>query len=197
MQRMIRTGLWLVIGVFGVLIIVAAIFAIVPVQPSLSPGKPLVAPFSLQDHEGRPITEQAFLGQPSAVFFGFTHCPDVCPTTLYELSSLTDELGRSGERLTIYLVTVDPERDTPAVLKSYVTAVSDRIVGITGPPENVRAMVKSTGIYAKRVDQEDGGYSMDHTATVLLLNEKGELAGTISYGEDRRAALDKLRRLVR
>lgn len=159
-------------------------------------GEPFGAPFTLTDQKGAPITETAFRGRPSAVFFGFTHCPEVCPTTLFELAGWLKTMGDSGKNLNAYFVTVDPERDTPQIMNSYVSNFSDRITGITGDPEKVHAMAKAFGIYWKKVDTGDGDYTMDHTASVLLLNAKGEFSGTIAYGESADTAIAKLKRLA-
>lgn len=154
-------------------------------------------PFSLVDHRGEPITEAAFRGRPTAVFFGFTHCPEVCPTTLYELDGWLTQLGDEGRDINAYFVSVDPERDTPEVLGLYVGNVSDRIVGITGEPDKVAAMAKSFGIYVRRVELEGGDYTLDHTASVLMLDRSGDFAGTIAYGESAATAVAKLQRLAR
>ena len=160
------------------------------------PGAPLGGAFSLVDQNGAPITEAVFREKPSAVFFGFTHCPDVCPTTLMEAASWLEELGPDADKMRFVFVTVDPERDTPDVLNQYVAAFSDRIVGITGEPEKVHAMVKDHKAFSRKVPIEGGDYAMDHTASVLLLDENGGLVGTIARGEDREAAIAKLRNLV-
>lgn len=152
--------------------------------------------FSLVDQRGEPITEQAFRGQPSAVFFGFTHCPEICPTTLYELSSWLDELGSEAEDIRAYFVTVDPERDTPEIMESYISSFSERITGITGEPDKIGAMLRDFGIYSRRVETSDGGYTMDHTASVILLDSQGGFFGTIAYGESPDTALMKLKRLA-
>jgi protein SCO1/2 len=154
------------------------------------------APFVLVDQRGHEITEQAFRGHPSAVFFGFTHCPLVCPTTLYELNVWLEELGDETAEVRAYFVSVDPERDTPAILDVFISNFSERITGITGKPEDVAAMLKAFGIYAKRVDEADGGYTMDHTASVLLLDSAGGFFGTIAYGENPETAKAKLKRLA-
>ncbi|RWM78851.1 MAG: SCO family protein [Mesorhizobium sp.] len=159
-------------------------------------GEPYGAPFTLVDQKGAPITEAAFRGHPSVVFFGFTHCPEVCPTTLFELAGWLKTMGDDGKNLRAYFVTVDPERDTPDVLKAYISNFSDRILGITGDPEKVQAMAKSFGIYSKKVDTGNGDYTMDHTASVLLLNARGDFAGTIAYGESPYTAIAKLKRLA-
>lgn len=159
-------------------------------------GQAFGAPFVLVDQKGAEITEQAFRGQPSAVFFGFTHCPEVCPTTLFELDGLLKQLGDEGKDIRAYFVTVDPERDTAEIMNTYVSNVSDRITGITGDPDKVRAMAKAFGIYLKKVETEGGDYTMDHTASIILLDSKGDFFGTIAYEENPTAALAKLKRLA-
>lgn len=159
-------------------------------------GEPFGAPFALVDQKGEAVTEAAFRGHPSAVFFGFTHCPEVCPTTLVELDSWLKKLGDEGSHIKAYFVSVDPERDTPQILDAYVSNVSDRITGLTGEPDKVAAMAKSFGIYSKKVPLEGGDYTMDHTASVLLLDPSGDFFGTIAYGEDGDTALAKLKRLA-
>lgn len=159
-------------------------------------GEPFGAPFALTDQNGEPITEAAFRGHPSVVFFGFTHCPEVCPTTLFELSGWLKTIGDDGKNLRAYFVSVDPERDTPDVMKTYVSNFSDRILGISGDPEKVHAMAKAFGIFSKKVETSDGDYTMDHTASVLLLNSSGDFAGTIAYGENEKNAIAKLKRLA-
>jgi protein SCO1/2 len=157
---------------------------------------PYGAPFTLVDQKGQEITEAAFRGQPSAVFFGFTHCPEVCPTTLFELDGWLKGLGEEGKDIRAYFVSIDPERDRPEIMDAYVSNVSDRITGITGEPAKVAAMAKSFGIYARKVDLEGGDYTMDHTASILLLDGGGDFAGTIAYEENPDVALKKLKRLA-
>lgn len=154
------------------------------------------APFELVDHNGEPITQAAFQGSPTALFFGFTHCPEVCPTTLFELDGWLDQLGEEASEIEAYFVSIDPARDTPEVMRNYVTNVSERITGITGDPEEVAAMAKSFGIFVRKVELEGGDYTMDHTASILLLDETGDFAGTIAYGENAENAKAKLLRLA-
>ena len=132
-------------------------------------GEPYGAPFALVDQKGAPITEAAFRGHPSAVFFGFTHCPEVCPTTLFELDGWLKKLGDEGKDMRAYFVSVDPERDTAEVMDSYVSNVSDRITGITGEPDKVQAMAKAFGIYCaqgrpRRRRLHDGPHRLRHPA---------------------------------
>lgn len=154
------------------------------------------APFTLIDHNGAEITEKAFQGHPSAVFFGFTNCPEICPTTLYEMDGWLKQLGDSGKDIGAYFVSIDPARDTPEVLKLYVTNVSNRVVGITGEQAKVEEMAKAFGIFFRKVETGGGEYTMDHTASVLLLDKKGDFAGTIAYGENPDSAAAKLKRLA-
>ena len=182
----------------GILVLMAAGIGFMTFQwyRQTNGGEPYGAPFALVDQKGAPITEAAFRGQPSAIFFGFTHCPEVCPTTLFELDGWLKKLGDEGKNLRAYFVTVDPERDTAAIMDTYVSNVSDRITGITGEPDKVHAMAKAFGIYWRKVDLEGGDYTMDHTASVILLDGDGAFAGTIAYEENPDAALAKLKRLA-
>jgi protein SCO1/2 len=163
---------------------------------AISPGAPLGGAFSLVDHKGAPVTEAIFRDRPAAVFFGFTHCPDVCPTTLMDMAAWIEALGPEADKMRLVFVTVDPERDTPEALTEYLSAFSDRIVGITGEPEKVHAMVRDYKVFSRKVPLADGGYTMDHTASVLLLDGHGSLVGTIARDEERDTAVAKLERLV-
>ena len=157
---------------------------------------PLGGAFSLVDQKGQPINESVFRGKPSAAFFGYTHCPDVCPTTLIDMTGWIEALGKDADKLRFVFVTVDPERDTPEVMNDYVSAFSDKIVGITGEPDKVHAMVRDYKIVSRKVPGEGGEYLMDHTASVLLLDARGSLVSTISPDERREDAVAKLKRLV-
>jgi protein SCO1/2 len=165
-------------------------------EAGMTADAPLGGAFTLVDQKGQPVTEAIFRGKPTAAFFGYTHCPDVCPTTLMEMSDWIGALGPDADKLRFVFVTVDPERDTPDVLNDYVSAFSNKIVGVTGEPEEVHAMVKDYKIVSRKVPLEGGDYAMDHTASVLLLDENGGLVGTIAREEDRGVALEKLRRLA-
>lgn len=154
-------------------------------------------PFTLVDPSGQEVTEAAFRGAPSAVFFGFTYCPEVCPTTLFELDGWLKQLGDEGKDIRAWFVTIDPERDTPEVVGNYVGNVSERITGLSGEPDKVRAMARSFGIYFKKVETDGGEYTMDHTASILLLDRSGDFAGTIAWGENPENALAKLKRLAK
>jgi len=183
----------------GIIVIMAGIFGLLAfnhVRATYGGAEAFGGNFELVDQKNAPITEAAFRGQPTALFFGFTHCPEVCPTTLFELDGWLKQLGPDGADIKAFFVSVDPERDTPEVMDLYVANVSDRITGITGAPDKVAAMAKQFAIYAKKVPLEGGDYTMDHTASILLLGRQGQFFGTIAYGENPDTAVAKLRRLA-
>ena len=152
------------------------------------------AKFSLINHQGAPVTESVFQGHPSALFFGFTHCPEVCPTTLNDLALAKQELD-PNDKLKVYFITLDPLRDTSDVLAEYIPYFGPDFMGITGSEADIQALSKSWGIYSQRSELSDGGYNIDHTATVFLLDSKGQFAGTIAYGEAQDIAVKKLENL--
>lgn len=191
--RWIRRGLWALVALTGILFGYLFFLQSGPVERSISFG----GPFELTDHFGETITEAAFEGHPTVLFFGFTHCPEVCPTTLYEMEDWMARLGPEGDALKAYFVTIDPERDTPEMLHDYVSNVSDRIIGISGDPEKVREMARSWRVFFSRVELDDGDYTMDHTASIFLVNADGSLRGTIAFQENSDTALEKLRNLVK
>jgi len=187
----------IVLCVTAVLVLAAGVATYLWTQSGSSKVVAFGAPFELVDHNGEKITEQAFRGKPTAVFFGFTHCPEVCPTTLFELDGWIEQLGSNAENMGAYFVSVDPERDTPEVMKAYLGNFSGHITGITGEPAKVMEMAKDFRIFAKKVELENGDYTMDHTASVLLLDSDGDFFGTIAYQENPETALAKLKRLIR
>ncbi|SEP68919.1 protein SCO1/2 [Faunimonas pinastri] len=158
--------------------------------------QPFSKPFQLVDQDGKPVDQSILQGKPTALFFGYTHCPDVCPATLSEMTIWADKLGTDADKLQFVFVTVDPERDTPAVLKEYLTAFGGKVTALSGEPDKVRAMLDQSRVYYKKVPDQSGGYSMDHTASVFLLDAEGSLVGTIVHDEKDDTAVAKLKRLV-
>ncbi|MBN9063126.1 MAG: SCO family protein [Rhizobiales bacterium] len=152
-------------------------------------------PVRLTAHTGERV-DTAAIGKPFAIFFGFTHCPDVCPTTLAEMTQTLSELGPAAKDFRIYFVSVDPERDTPAVMASYMGSFDKRMIGLTGTPAEIDAAVKAYRVFARKVPTKDGDYTMDHTATTYLVDGKGRLVGTLAYEEDAKVRLEKVRRLI-
>lgn len=152
--------------------------------------------FDLTDHLGNQVRPTDWLGRPTMVFFGFTWCPDVCPTTLSDISGWLEELGADADRLNTVMISVDPERDTPAVLAAYLSNFDPRIIGLTGPIAEIERAAAGFRARFMKVPQ-DGGYTMDHTAGVFLFRADGSFGGIIDYHEDRRFALPKIRRALR
>ena len=161
---------------------------------------PMGPDFTLTADDGSPITQAAFRQKPTALFFGFTHCPEVCPTTLYELNGWLHEVDPDGDKIDAYWITIDPEQDTPEMMRNYLFNVTDRVTGIAGDPDKVRAMADGFGIYYEKVpldpNDPDGDYTMNHSASVFLLNDGGVLQSTIAYQEDHDTAIEKLKRLI-
>ncbi|MDR6820981.1 protein SCO1/2 [Neorhizobium sp. 2083] len=154
--------------------------------------------YSLIDDSGKSWTPDLLKGHPSLVYFGYTHCPDVCPTTLYEMATWFKTLGPQADGVKAYFFTVDPQRDTAPMMHTYISNFTDRITGVTGDPAEMEKAVNAWRIYAKKVPAPDGGddYTMDHTASVMMVDPDGKLKSTISYGEDTNVALKKIQNLL-
>jgi protein SCO1/2 len=130
-------------------------------------------PFQLTDQTGQTVTDKSLKGKPTLIFFGFTHCPDVCPTSLFEISEVLKAMGKDAERINAYFVSVDPERDTQAAMKDYLSSFDPHLKGLTGDPEAVAKVISAYRVYAKKVPLKDGDYTMDHTALVYLMDRDG------------------------
>ena len=130
-------------------------------------------PFRLVDQDGRAVSDQDMKGKPFLVFFGFTHCPDVCPATLFDVSEVLSRLGPDGGRVGALFVTVDPERDTPAKMKDYLSSFDPHLRGLSGHAEAIAAIQKAYRAYSKKIPLADGGYTMDHSALVYLMDKEG------------------------
>ena len=151
--------------------------------------------YSLQTTDGSAFDQAALRGKASAVFFGFTHCPDVCPTTLGDIAGWREQLGPDADKLRVFFVTVDPERDSVDTLRDYVSWVPG-VVGVSGSPEEIAKAIKAFRIYARKSPTQGGGYSMDHSSTMLLFDRDGQYAGLIAYQEEDERAMTSLRRLL-
>lgn len=171
-----------------------------PQQGQTALARPAIGgPFALTDTQGRTVTHETLKGKPFAIFFGFTRCPDVCPTTLNDLSMLHGQLGEEAEKLNIVFVSVDPEEDRPEDIGQYLTLFDAPIIGLTGTEEQLQAVTRAYRVVYEKVPLDDGGasYTIDHTATVFLMDADGNFAGTIDMHEPRETGLEKLKRLVR
>src|ERR1700681_1846705 len=151
-------------------------------------------PFRLTDQDGRIVTEEDLKGRPFLVFFGFTHCPDVCPTTLFDISQIMHVLGADADRTHAVFITVDPERDTQSVLKDYLSSFDPHVLGLTGDQPAIVAVAKEYRAYFKKVPLDDGGYTMDHTAITYLMDQNGRFVSPFNLKRTPEAAAADLRR---
>jgi protein SCO1 len=160
-------------------------------------GAPVLGgPFALKDQAGNPVSDETLRGKPFALFFGFTNCPDICPTTLSDIGTWLTGLGPDADKIRFAMVTVDPERDTVPVLKTYMSAFDPRILGLTGSQANIDQIVQNYRVYARKVDQGGGSYSMDHSAAVYLMDARGRYWSVVSRGETEAGAVAKIKKLI-
>jgi protein SCO1 len=176
---------------FGVILVVAGRGGSPIAQTTAAIG----GPFQLVDQDGRPVSDQDLKGHPFLVFFGFTHCPDVCPTTLFEVSEVLRALGPDADKVNALFVTVDPERDTPDKLKDYLASFDPHLRALTGQPPAIDAIAKAYRVYVKKVPQENG-YTMDHTAIVYLMDKDGRFVAPFSLKRRPADAAADLRRYL-
>jgi protein SCO1/2 len=151
-------------------------------------------PFHLEDQNGKPFTDQDMKGRPFLVFFGFTHCPDICPTTLFDMSQVLHKLGPDADRTGALFITVDPDRDTPAVLKDYLSNFDPHLRGLTGDRAAIDTATREYRVYAKKVPLQGGDYTMDHTAIVYLMDKDGQFVAPFDLKRTADASAADLRR---
>jgi protein SCO1 len=153
-------------------------------------------PFRLVDQNGAPFSDQDLKGKPFLVFFGFTHCPDVCPTSLFEISEIMRKLGSDADRTGAVFITVDPERDTPASMKDYLASFDPHIRGLSGDPAALAAVAKAYRVYYKKVPLDGGDYTMDHTAIVYLMDKDGRFISPFNMKRTADVAAADLRKYL-
>lgn len=152
-------------------------------------------PFTLTSDEGKQLSNEDLKGMPFAIYFGFTYCPDVCPTTLVELTETIEALGPDADKLRFLFVTVDPERDTPEQLNDYLSSFDPRFTGLTGTPEEIAKAAKVYRVYYERIEQDDD-YTMNHSALIYLMDKNGKFNDVLSYGAGADERLQKIRKLI-
>ena len=130
-------------------------------------------PFQLTDQNGKAVTDKSLRGKPTLIFFGYTHCPDVCPTSLFEMSEVLRAMGKDADKVNALFISVDPERDTPATMKEYLSSFDPHLEGLSGDPAETAKVITSYRVYAKKVPTKDGDYTMDHTALIYLMDRDG------------------------
>lgn len=183
----------------AVLVAAIAVTALLVFRPDPPPQKirritDIGGPFTMIDHRGEPVTQDTFRGTPFIVFFGFTSCPDICPTALsYALTAVDALPGEAGTAIRILLVSVDPERDTPARLAEYVASFDDRVIGLTGTPRQIEAMAEAYRVHYEKGPVDDAGnYSVDHSGTIYLMDRSGAFASALDIHEPIETATAKL-----
>ena len=153
-------------------------------------------PFKLTDQTGQVVTEKNLQGRPTLIFFGYTHCPDVCPTSLFEMSEVLRAMGKDADRVNAYFISVDPQRDTSAVMKDYLTSFDPHLKGLTGDPETVAKVLSEYRVYAKTIPLKDGDYTMDHTALIYRMDRDGRFVAPFNLKQTPEAAAADLKRYL-
>jgi protein SCO1 len=198
MTRMARPALVLGAFVAGLVVCFAAVLMLTSRGPNaiITQQSSVGGPFRLIDQNGKPISDDSLRGKPFLVFFGFTHCPDICPTTLFEVSEVMRSLGPDADRTAALFVTVDPERDTPDKLKDYLSSFDPHLRGVTGEPDAVAAVAKAYRVYYKKVPTDKGDYTMDHTAIVYLMDKNGQFVAPFKMNRSPADAAADLRKYL-
>lgn len=198
-----RAAMWgLVAGCVAVLLYFGVVqprtVSDAPPVPAAAAGSTpgIGGPFTMTAHTGETVTEATHAGKAWLVFMGFTHCPDICPTTLAEMTAWFEELGPDADSIQGFLVSVDPERDTVDALAQYMSSFDDRILALRPEPEELERFAKAFKIHYEKVPFGENDYTMDHTAGVLMFDSEGEFSGTLDLHEPRDTTLSKLRRLI-
>ena len=153
-------------------------------------------PFQLTDQSGQTVTEKNLVGRPSLIFFGFTHCPDVCPTELFQISEVLRAMGKDADRVNAYFISVDPERDTQAAMKDYLSSFDPHLKGLTGTPDEVAKAIADYRVYARKVPLKDGDYTMDHTALIYLMDRDGRFVSPFNLDRKPEEAATDLKRYL-
>ncbi len=153
-------------------------------------------PFTLTDTEGKPFSSDQLKGSPYLLFFGFTYCPEICPTTLYDLTQDMKEIGSEADKLKIVFISVDPERDTPEQIKLYLSNFDSRIIGLTGTDKEIAAVARDFKAFYRKVPTSDGDYTMDHQVTIYMMDGNGRFVSASNYQESQEVRIAKIRRLL-
>ncbi len=197
--RRARALLWTLVGLAAVGAVALAT-GIIPREPAIADAAPGISsiggPFRLTTHKGEVLSDTDLRGRPHLIFFGFTHCPEVCPTTLSELTLRYEALGAAADALTTLLITVDPERDTLEILADYIGAFDPRFIALRGTREETEAVAKAFKAFVQKVPLPSGGYTVDHNAIVYMMNRNGRFVGSLDPHEQEEIQLAKLRRLI-
>jgi protein SCO1 len=181
--------------VLGLMALAATAYVVTP-DKSAPRASAIGGAFTMVRQDGQTVTDAAFKGEPLLVFFGYTHCPDVCPTSLFEISEVFKAMG-PDKKVQALFITVDPERDTPETIKDYLSSFDPRIIGLSGDPAQTKAVEKAFRVYAKKVPAAHGDdYTMDHTAIVYLLDKQGRFVNAFNLERTPQEAAKDLERYL-
>ena len=192
----LKTSIIILAGCFGIFL-----FIMLPIILSIQDKKEnnvasyTGSSFTLTDVNNNPITEKSFQGPATALFFGFTHCPDICPMTLNKLNIISEQLKKENKSLKVFFISIDPERDTPEVMRDYLSSFGDQFIGITGEPEKIFKLSQSWGIVSQKIFSENGEYTVNHSSPVILLKD-GKYVATIRQQDDIKKSLKKIKKYL-
>ena len=192
----LKTSIIILAGCFGIFL-----FIMLPIILSIQDKKEdnvasyTGSSFTLTDVNNNPITEKSFQGPATALFFGFTHCPDICPMTLNKLNIISEQLKKENKSLKVFFISIDPERDTPGVMRDYLSSFGDQFIGITGEPEKIFKLSQSWSIVSQKIFSENGEYTVNHSSPVILLKD-GKYVATIRQQDDIKKSLKKIKKYL-
>jgi len=192
----LKTSIIILAGCFGIFL-----FIMLPIILSIQDKKEdnvasyTGSSFTLTDVNNNPITEKSFQGPTTALFFGFTHCPDICPMTLNKLNIISEQLKKENKSLKVFFISIDPERDTPEVMRDYLSSFGDQFIGITGEPEKIFKLSQSWSIVSQKIFSENGEYTVNHSSPVILLKD-GKYVATIRQQDDIKKSLKKIKKYL-
>jgi len=192
----LKTSIIILTGCFGIFL-----FIMLPIFLSIQSDKEKYvasfkgSEFSLKDMNNNVITDESFQGPLIAIFFGFTNCPDICPMTLNKMDIAISRLKKENKSLKLFFISVDPERDTPEVMKDYLNSFENNFVGITGEPEQIYLLSQSWGILSQKIFKDDGEYNVDHSSPVILL-KNGKYVARISHKDDIKRSIKILKKYL-
>ena len=197
MERTVARPL-VIVGAFAASLVVglALLFVVMGGARKVAAPALIGGPFQLTDQGGQTVTDQSLQGRPTLIFFGFTHCPDVCPTSLFEMSEVLRAMGTDADRVNAYFISVDPERDTPAAMKDYLSSFDSHLKGLTGDPEVMAKVISEYRVYARKVPLKDGDYTMDHTALIYLMDRDGKFVSPFNLKRTPEEAATDLKRYL-
>lgn len=192
----LKTSIIILVGCFGIFL-----FIMLPIILSIQDKKEDYvtsikgSDFLLNDVNNNPITEKSFQGPATALFFGFTHCPDVCPMTLNKLSIILERLKKENKSLKVFFISIDPERDTPEVMKDYLNSFEGKFIGITGNPEKIFKLSRSWGITSQKIFSENKEYTVNHSSPIILL-KNGKYVDRITHKDDLKRSIKIIKKYL-